>query len=142
VGKPTDVAVKRLDSLAKWTGAEQPRLEPIFSLPLSLREEAEVVAKSVRPAALADAARLSERVRAAAKKALKTKADGDVTQDPATAAVHGAASTVEAAAAWLGLGWALPRDLQTLLAWYGDGRWPCGLASAPREGRATAILIC
>jgi hypothetical protein len=35
-----------------------------------------------------------------------------------------------------------PRDLQTLLAWYGDGRWPCGLASAPREGRATAILIC
>jgi WD40 repeat protein len=142
VGKPTKAAVKRLDSLAKWTGAEQARLEPIFTLPVTLLDEAEAVAKSTRPAALKDAAKLSGRVNAAAKKALHTRADGDVTQDPATAAVYGAASTVEAAAAWLGLGWALPSDLQTLLAWYGEGRWPCGVATAPREGRATAILIC
>jgi hypothetical protein len=51
-------------------------------------------------------------------------------------------SAKDVAAAWLAMGWPLPADLQTLLAWYGEGRWPCGFATAPRAGRRTALLVC
>lgn len=142
VGRPTKADVARLSALEKWNGAEQPRLEPVFGLPQSLLDQATLVARAMKLAGREKARSLSARVYAAAAKSLKTKADGDVTQDPYTAAVHGASITVEAAAVWLALGWKLPPDLQTLLAWYGDGRWPCGLATAPREGKKSKILIC
>jgi hypothetical protein len=137
VGKPI-AGVKRLAKLEEWNGAEQPRLGTVFTLGVSLYETAERVA----PAGVkAKAEKLSGVARKAAMTALRTRADGDVAQDPKTAAVYGATMAVQAAAAWIGLGWPLPTDLQTLLAWFADGRWPCGVATPPRDGRKTPILV-
>jgi len=75
-----------------------------------------------------------------ARRALPFDDDGDIS-DPPNAAVVSAAATAQAAAMWLALGWKLPADLHTLLAWYGDGRWPCGFASAPKRGGTPLAIV-
>jgi hypothetical protein len=133
--------VKRLASLAAWKGPEQPTNEAIFTLPHELVEDATLAATQTgKKSVITTGAKTYRAVFARARKAVPFPDDADIS-DPPNAAVVSAATTAQAAAMWLALGWKLPADLMTLLAWYGDGRWPCGLSTAPKRGGSPLAVI-
>ncbi|MCX5748433.1 MAG: WD40 repeat domain-containing protein [Proteobacteria bacterium] len=142
VGKPFVAKdASRLASLAAWKGPDQPTNEAIFTLPHELVEDATLAATQTgKKSVISTGAKAYRTVFARARKAVPFPDDADIS-DPPNAAVLSAATTAQAAAMWLALGWKLPADLMTLLAWYGDGRWPCGFTTPAKRGGTPLAVI-
>lgn len=142
VGLPlAGTKVKRLASYEEWKGPEDPANEPIVTMPHGWIEDAKVACRALgvtTPVTLGES--VYSRVYDLAAKVAPAEPNEEWSS-PRNAALGGAAHCASAAAMWLSLGWSLPSDLQTLLAWFGDGRWPCGLARAPRGDAATPLMV-
>jgi len=76
-------------------------------------------------------------------RATKNLADYDPDADwsePPNAAAMMVANIAQLVASFRTLKWALPSDLETLLAWCGDGKWPAGFVRAPKKSAELLVL--
>jgi len=144
IAKPRKAKITDLDAIdwlakakvKKWPGPDHAGVAALLELIQSLENDVEEALRMAEKKPDRTYERIHDR-------ATKNLADYDPDADwsePPNAAAMMVANIAQLVASFRTLKWALPSDLETLLAWCGDGKWPAGFVRAPKKSAELLVL--